>query len=108
MERVVVLRDAGLSSSGDYRDFFEENGIRYGHTIDPATGMPVSHGLAAVSVLDRSTMRADALATALMVLGPAAGDALAERDGIAALFIIRAGAGFEERTSGPMRRLLSR
>jgi thiamine biosynthesis lipoprotein len=105
VERVVHLRDAGLSTSGDYRDFFEDNGVRYGHTIDPATGTPVSHGLAAVAVIDKSAMRADALATALMVMGPDAGLAFAERGGIPALFIIRAGAGFEERTTGPMRAL---
>lgn len=107
VEQVVLLRDAGLSTSGDYRDFFEENGVRYGHTIDPATGKPVSHGLAAVTVVHASAMRADALATALMVLGPEAGRAFAEREGLAALFIIRAGADFEEVPSNPMRPLLA-
>ncbi|HEY7840322.1 MAG TPA: FAD:protein FMN transferase [Gammaproteobacteria bacterium] len=106
-ERVVLLRNAGLSTSGDYREFFEEGGIRYGHTIDPASGKPVSHGLAAVTVVHASAMRADALATALMVLGPEAGRAFSEREGIAALFIIRDGAGFEELTSPQMRALLN-
>lgn len=105
VQRIVPLRNAGLSSSGDYRDFFEEDGVRYGHTIDPATGRPVAHGLAAVTVVDESTMRADALATALMVMGPESGLDFAERERIPALFIIRTGTGFAERMSGPMRDL---
>jgi thiamine biosynthesis lipoprotein len=107
VERIVALRNAGLSTSGDYRDFFEENGVLYGHTIDPATGRPVSHGLAAVTVIDPSTMRADALATALMVMGPDAGLAFAEREGIPALFIIRSATGFGERMSASLRVLLN-
>jgi thiamine biosynthesis lipoprotein len=106
VQRVIALRDAGLSTSGDYREFFEAEGVRYGHTIDPATGRPVAHGLASVAVVDPSTMRADALATAFMVLGPERGLALAERAGIPALFIMHTGPGFEELATESMRALL--
>jgi thiamine biosynthesis lipoprotein len=71
-------------------------GRRVSHTIDPRTGAPVTHGLASVCVVDESTARADAYATALMVLGPQEGMELAIRLGLAALFIERSadGAGF--------------
>jgi thiamine biosynthesis lipoprotein len=107
VERVVALRDAGLSTSGDYRDFFEQDGVRYGHTIDPATGRPVTHGLVSVSVVDASTVRADALATALLVLGPERGLAFAERAGIPALLIMQSGGAFEELATPGMRALLT-
>lgn len=87
--RVVPLRDLAMATSGDYRNFFEQDGVFYSHTIDPATGRPVKHRLASVSVLDAQAMRADALATALLVLGPQAGLALAEIHDIAAFFIER-------------------
>lgn len=92
----VELHNAAIATSGDYRNFFEHEGVRYSHTIDPATGRPVSHTLASVTVLHPSAMRADALATALLVLGPEAGYRLAERQRIAALFITRVGDDFED------------
>ena len=94
IEQIVQLYDIAVATSGDYRNFFEDRGIRYSHTIDPRTGMPIVHTLASVTVMDRSTMRADALATALMVLGPDAGRKLALDHHIAALFIERKGSGF--------------
>ena len=80
-----------------YRRFFEDGGRCYSHTIDPRTGYPVDHGLASVTVLHPECMIADALATALMVLGGAAGLAYARRLGLAALFIERGPRGVEER-----------
>ncbi len=65
------------------------DGVRISHTIDPRTGYPISHNLASVSVIHASCMTADALATALEVLGPEDGVALAERHDIPALFLIR-------------------
>ncbi len=90
---------AGLATSGDYRNYFEQDGQRYSHTINPATGRPVTHQLASVTVVTASAMRADALATALMVLGPEDGFALAEREGIAAFFIVKADKGFTDKAS---------
>jgi thiamine biosynthesis lipoprotein len=88
---VIELGDAGVSTSGDYRDYREINGRRISHTIDPRTGQPVAHDLASVTVVHASVAAADAWATALMVLGPEEGMALARREGLAALFIERGG-----------------
>src|SRR5690606_26175598 len=78
----------GVSTSGDYRNYFERDGRRYSHTLDPATGTPIEHSLAAVTVVDPSTLRADGLSTLLMVLGPERGQAFAAEHGIAALFVV--------------------
>lgn len=96
---VIELKDAGLATSGDYRNYFELEGRRYPHAIDPASGRPVSHRLASVTVIDGSVMRADAWATALLVVGPDAGFQLAEAQGIAALLVIRTENGFENRAT---------
>ena len=86
---VLELRDASLATSGDYRNYFEQDGVRMAHLIDPRTGRPIAHALASVSVVDEVAVRADALATGLGVLGPDEGYALAEREGLAAYFIVR-------------------
>ena len=65
----IALRDAAIVTSGSYRKYYEENGARYSHTIDPQTGRPVRHTLLSVTVVDSSAWRADALATAFMVMG---------------------------------------
>ncbi len=70
----------GVAGSGSYRNFFERDGERYSHQIDPRSGRPVRHELAAAYVIDPSSARADALATGLMVLGLAEGRAFAERN----------------------------
>ena len=97
IQKVVPLVDLAMASSGDYRNYFEKNGERYSHEIDPATGWPIRHQLASVTVVDPSCMRADALATALMILGPEKGLKLAHRNNLAALFIIKGKDGFVER-----------
>jgi len=97
----IPLADLSLATSGDYRNFVVRDGVRISHTIDPRTGRPISHNLASVSVIHASCMTADALATALEVLGPDEGFALAERQDIPALFLIRVRDGaFEERHTG--------
>ncbi len=95
---VVTLSANALATSGDYRNFYESKDKRYSHTIDPKTGRPVKHNLASVSVLAQSCAEADAMATALNVLGPIDGPKLAEKQGIAALFIIRSESGKLEET----------
>jgi thiamine biosynthesis lipoprotein len=85
---VVELRDRAMATSGDYRNFTEVGGKRYSHTIDPTTGRPVTHRLASVSVVAPTCAEADAMATALNVLGPERGLALAEREGLPALFLV--------------------
>lgn len=69
VETSIELRDMAVVTSGNYRKYYEKDGVRYSHTIDPATGHPVEHTLLSVSVVDESAWRADALATAFMVMG---------------------------------------
>ncbi|MHA1151115.1 MAG: FAD:protein FMN transferase [Alphaproteobacteria bacterium] len=96
VQRVIRLGRQALATSGDYRIFFERDGQRYSHIIDPRNGRPVDHGLASVTVVAATAMEADALSTALMVLGPEAGFELAERQRLAAFFIARNGEGLVE------------
>ncbi len=98
-ERVLALKGYGVSTSGDYRRYFERDGRRYSHTLDPRHGVPIAHELASVTVVDRSALRADGLSTLLMVLGPEQGLAFAEREGVAALFVSRRGEDFVERST---------
>jgi thiamine biosynthesis lipoprotein ApbE len=90
---VVPLSGRSMATSGDYRIFFEQDGRRYSHEIDPTTAAPIAHRLCSVTVVDDNCTRADALATALIVLGQERGFALAERSGVAAQFIERVGPG---------------
>ncbi len=69
LEAVVSLSGKSLATSGNYRRFYEENGIKYSHTIDPSTGYPVHHSLLSATVLCEECMYADAYATAFMVMG---------------------------------------
>jgi thiamine biosynthesis lipoprotein len=94
---IVHLTDVGMATSGDYRNFFETDGNIYSHTIDTRTGRPVRHALASVTVVDELASRADALATALLVMGPEEGMAFAERERLAVLMLIRTNGGIEER-----------
>ena len=98
--RLLPLGDMALATSGDYRNFHEKDGRRYSHTIDPRSGRPVSHRLASVSVFDALCVRADGYATALMVLGEDEGFRFAVENNLAALFLVRDGAGgLEEKTT---------
>lgn len=90
------LSDVAVASSGDYRNFFEHDGKRYSHTIDPRTGRPVDHSTVAVTVVSSRAAYADAMATALLVLGAEDGRALAEELRTPALFIVRTEDGIEE------------
>lgn len=63
------FKDGALATSGDYRNYYEEDGKRYSHIIDPVTGAPVQHNLVSTSVYAEDTMSADAYATALFVMG---------------------------------------
>ncbi len=69
LEASIKLKDRAMATSGNYRKFYEEDGIRYSHTIDPATGYPVTHTLISVSVIADDCGTADAWATAFMVMG---------------------------------------
>ncbi|MBN1379105.1 MAG: FAD:protein FMN transferase [Gammaproteobacteria bacterium] len=100
---LVQPKQAAIATSGDYRNYFEENGIRYSHTIDPTTGRPITHHLASVSVVSESCMTADALATALMVMGPEHGLSFAKQQNLAVLFVVKTENGFETIATDPMK-----
>ncbi|MCB1756175.1 MAG: FAD:protein FMN transferase [Gammaproteobacteria bacterium] len=105
VQRVIELRDVGIATSGDYRNYFEKDGKRYSHMIDAATGRPVTHRLASVTVLADTAMLADGWATTLMLLGEEKGYALAERRGLAAYFIYRQADAFEVRETEAFTRI---
>ncbi|MBI5091757.1 MAG: FAD:protein FMN transferase [Candidatus Hydrogenedentes bacterium] len=89
----VTLDGMSLSTSGDYREYFEKSGVRYSHTVDPRTGRPITHHLASVTVINRDCMWADAYATAIEVLGPEEGYQLAVREKLPALLLVREAPG---------------
>src|SRR5690554_5670192 len=97
VNKVVALSGQAMATSGDYRNYYESQGQRYSHTIDPDTGKPISHKLASVTVLADDCMTADALATAFTVMGYARAASLATRENIPAYFIVRGDNGFETR-----------
>lgn len=89
IQEVVALSGMGMATSGDYRNYFEQDGRRYSHIIDARTGRPVTHRTASVTVLADTAMMADAWATALLALGQERGLPIAEAQGLAVLFIAR-------------------
>lgn len=101
--RVFAIENMAMATSGDYQNYYEVDGKRYSHTIDPVSGRPIVHKLASVTVLLPTCAEADAWATALDVLGPEKGMAMAEEQNLAALFIVREADGFAERRSRAMK-----
>lgn len=99
VQRIIELGDIAVATSGDYRNYFEQDGKRYSHTIDPVTGYPITHGLASVTLLSETAARADALATALNVMGPERALAFADANGVPALLIVKGADGFVELSS---------
>jgi len=87
---------AAISTSGDYRDYLELGGQRFSHTIDPATGRPVTHDLTSVTVVAQTAALADALSTAINVMGPERGLAFAREQELAVYFIVKSGDGFTD------------
>ena len=96
VQRIVNLSDGAIATSGDYRNFFEVDGVRFSHEIDPVTARPITHSLASVTILTNNCTMADAWSTALMILGPDAGYDLASEEQLAALFIVKSGDSFKE------------
>jgi len=89
LQRALPLENQALATSGDYRNYYERDGRRYSHTIDPRNGRPVRHRLASVSVVAADCLYADARATALMALGEDEGYRVAVEQGWAALLLVR-------------------
>jgi FAD:protein FMN transferase len=110
-ETVVALYGLSVATSGDYLRFFDSEDRRYSHTIDPRTGHPVANGVASVTVLHADCMAADALSTALMVMGLERGLAWADERDLAALFRVRraaAGAAGSTGRSAPISEHMSK
>lgn len=95
--------NVGIATSGDYRNYYEEDGIRASHTIDPNTGKPITHSLASITVIAESAAMSDAYATAINVMGPDFGFEFAETHHMAAYFIVREGGVFKEKYTSEFR-----
>lgn len=96
INRVVKLSNSAMATSGDYWNYFEENGIRYSHTINPITGRPITHKLASVTIFDSTCLRADGLATGIFVMGPEKGHDFAVRMELPVYLIVKTDNGFKE------------
>lgn len=96
VQRLIQIGDNAIATSGDYRNYYEFDGIRYSHTIDPSTGKPINHNLVSVTVIHESSMFADGLATVITVLGPEAGLVFAKQNKLAAFLLVKSDDDFVE------------
>lgn len=99
VQLVIEATDLSLATSGDYRNYFEKDGVRYSHTLDPRSGAPIQHKLVSATVIAASCAEADAWATAMMVLGPAQGLEVADAQNLAVYLLVKTDEGFEARHS---------
>lgn len=106
LKNLVALHHLSIATSGDYRRQFTLGDQEYSHTIDPRTGKPITHGLASVAVMHPQCMMADALATAMTVLGLEEGLHYADRLHIAALFTQKTKQGFQQHMSRALQAML--
>ena len=98
-ELIIEPGNSAIATSGDYRNYFEQDGVRYSHTINPFTGRPITHRLASVTVLHHSSAMADGWATTLNVAGPEQGMKLAEKYDLSVFMIVRDTDGYHEQVS---------
>lgn len=105
VENVIGLSNMSLATSGNYRIYFEENGKRFAHEIDPKTGYPIQHRLASITVLAPTSMTADGLSTGLFVLGEDKALELAEQHNLPVYLIIKTDNGFETKASSAFKKL---
>lgn len=104
--QIIEITNHAIATSGDYRNYFEKNGQRYSHTIDPFTGKPITHNLASVTVVSDTAAYADAIATALMVMGPEKGYEFCEKNEIAAYLIYKKNDGFKVYVTSKFKRFI--
>lgn len=95
VQQVIEAENLALATSGDYRNYFEQDGVRYSHTIDPRTGKPIQHKLVSATVVASECADADAWATAMMVLGPEQGLAVANAQNLAVYLLVMTEAGLQ-------------
>lgn len=99
VHKAIALTNAGMATSGDYRNYFERDGKRYSHTINPQTGYPIDHRLVSVTVIAATAAEADGWATAINVLGPEKGMDVANQEKLAVYMIVKEEEGFSDRYS---------
>ena len=90
VDNIIALESAAIATSGDYRNYFEKDGKRYSHSIDPRTGRPIEHRLASVTVVADHCIDADAWATAFLVMGDEAALEIANQQSIAVYMLVKA------------------
>lgn len=103
---VAALHGLAVATSGDYRSYFHQGARRVSHTLDPRSGQPIANGVASCTVVASTCMAADALSTALTVMGAEDGIAFADARGIAARYLVRRNGGLTQHTSAAWRDLL--
>lgn len=108
VQEIIEPGDMAIATSGDYRNYFERDGMRYSHIINPKTGYPIDNKVVSVTVLDKSSMTADGLSTGLMVLGEEKAMAVAELNQIPVFMIIKTDDGFREVASSAFQPYLNR
>lgn len=107
VQKIISVGDNAVATSGDYRNYYEQDGVRYSHLIDPSTGYPIQHNLVSVTVIHPYSMTADGLATALSIMGKDKALALAAKYNIAVLLITKESQGFTEYTSDKFEQLVT-
>ncbi|MGK2946832.1 MAG: FAD:protein FMN transferase ApbE [Candidatus Malihini olakiniferum] len=95
VQAALNLNGYSCSTSGSYRNYFEQDGKRYSHVIDPSTGQPINHTLVSATVIAKNALEADGWDTGLMVLGAEKALKVAKRNGLAVYLIIKTGSEFK-------------
>ena len=106
VQAIVDINGHGISTSGSYRNYYELDGKRLSHVIDPATGRPITHKLVSVTVISPTALEADGWDTGLMVLGPEKAKAVALKEGLAVYLVTKEAEGFSVWMSPPFRTFL--
>ena len=104
---IIDLGTGAMATSGDYRNYYEVDGQRMSHTIDPRTGRPVTHSVSSVTVVADTCMEADGWATALTVLGPDDALRVADEQNLKVFMLVRGKDGYQERASASFTALRS-
>lgn len=106
IKKIIRIGDKAMATSGDYHNYFEEEGVRYSHIIDPGTGRPITHKLVSVTVIMDNCIEADALATGITVMGPDNGYNFAEKNSIPIYMIVSDGEGYKDIMTPSFRKFL--